>query len=157
MNFDRGKIDIGHFRLESEDGWSVAMRGLSRGIGAHQFAARVRDAPHQDLVVIGEVFSRHRPQFDFIAIAQKTRQRRIDQERLGNLYRLAGVAAKLIRLCLTDRDDAIRREIIGRGKFKSRFAVGACFQAALPEGQGAKFFPHIFDVGRLRLFAAPRR
>ena len=85
-------------------------------------------------------------QFDFIALAQKTRQRQIDQERFRYFHRLSRIAAKLIRLGLADRHDAICRQIIRRNEFEFHSAVSACFQATLPKRESAKFFANIFDV-----------
>ena len=85
-------------------------------------------------------------QFDLIALAQKTRQRQIDQERLGYFYSLRCIAAELIRLGLADRHDAICGQVIRRDELECHSAVSPCFQTALPIRESAKFFANIFDV-----------
>ena len=95
----------------------------------------------------------HSAQFDFIAIAQKTRQRRINQQRLGYFHRLRRIRSELIRLRLADGHDAIRGQIIRSDEFKSDLAVSVSFQTALPIRQCAKLFADIFDV-RDRFLAA---
>ena len=95
----------------------------------------------------------HCAQFDFITVAKKTRQNRIDEQRFRNLHRRTGVAAELIRFRLTDRDNAISREIIRRGEIESRFAISASLQTPLPERESPKFFARVGDV-REGFFAA---
>ena len=65
----------------------------------------------------------------------------------------ARIAAKLVRFRFADRDDAIGRQVIGRGEFKCDLAVSAGFQTPLPKGERAKFFAHIFYI-RDRFFSA---
>ena len=135
-----------HLRFESEDGGCIARRGLRGAIAADQFAVGIRHAARSDLLRVGKVLLHDCAQFDFIAIAQKTRQRGVDKQRLGNLHRRARVAAELVRLRLTDRDDAIRRKIVRHSKIKFRFAVLAGFQTALPKRKRLEFFPHVSHV-----------
>ena len=85
-------------------------------------------------------------QFDFIALAQKTRQRQIDQERFRYFHRLGRVAAELIHLGLADRHDAICGQVIWRDEFERDLTVSASLQIALPKRESAKFFANIFDV-----------
>ena len=153
-NFCRGKIDIVHLRFESKDGGRIARPGLRGAIAADQFATRIRRAARSDLLRVGKVLLHDCAQFDFIAIAQKTRQRGVDKQRLGNLHRRARVAAELVRLRLTDRDDAIRRKIIRHSKIKFRFAVLAGFQTALPKRKRLEFFSHVGHVRDRFFFAA---
>ena len=54
------------------------------------------------------------------------------QERFRYFHGLCRVAAKLVRLGLTDCDDAIRRQVVRRGEFKRHLAGGVSFQARLP-------------------------
>ena len=103
------------------------MCGLRGAVAIGQFATRIRHTAHDHVVVLSKVFANDGAQFDFIAIAQKTRQRRIDQERLGNFYGLLGIASELMRLRLTDRDNAISRQVIGRWELELRLAVRAGF------------------------------
>ena len=116
-----------------------------------ELALRIRHATDRNLFGIGKILLHGGAQFDFVAVAQKSRQRRIDQQRLGNLHRRAGVAAELIRFRLPDRDDAIRREIVRRDEIERRFAVGAGFQTALPKRERLKFLANIGDVRPLLL------
>ena len=103
------------------------MRGLRGAVAANQFATRIRHTAHHHVIVLGKVFANNGAQFDLIAIAQKARQRRIDQERLGNLYRLLGIAPELMRLGLTDCDKTIGRQVIGRRELECSFAIRAGF------------------------------
>ena len=98
------------------------MCGLSCAVAIDQFATAVGHAAHHDVIIFGKVFAHNRAQFDLVAIAQKARQRRIDQKWFGNFHRLLSIAAELMRLRLTDRNDAIGREIIRRDKIENGLA-----------------------------------
>ena len=104
-------------------------------------------------VAVGKVLPDNGAQFDFIAFAQKTWQRQIDQERFGYFDCLRCVTAELIRFRLAYCHDAIGRQVIRRDELKIHLAISAGFQASLPVRESAKFFPNIFDI-RERLLSA---
>src|SRR5580693_4130850 len=106
-----------------------------------------------NLIRVRKTLAHHGSQLDLVSIAQKARQRRIDEDRLGNLQRRARVASKLALLGLSHSDDPIRRQVIGGSELKRSAPLLVCFQVTLPERQSPEFFPNIRHIANLFLAA----
>ena len=78
----RREIGVGDLCLETEHRRRVALRRLGYHIATEQFHVGIRDTPRRDSVVVGKILPNNGAQFNFIAVAQETRQSQVDQERL---------------------------------------------------------------------------
>src|ERR1700738_4037640 len=106
-----------------------------------------------NFIRVRKTLAHHGSQLDLVSIAQKARQRRIDEDRLGNLQRRARVASELALLGLSNSDDPISRQAVGGSELKRSAPFVVCFQVALPERQSPEFLPDIRNIASLFLAA----